>query len=320
MAWSENKTTIVTGALVGGLVLAAIGLAVTFAVRKTNQHYAQADATRRLAALPPRFTNSLGMVFTRVPRTENCFCIWKTRVQDFAAYARAVSLDTSHWRIYIYGTNGWTSAGDSWENPGFPQSPTCPVAGVGWEDAVAFCDWLTSKEHDSGDLAPRLFYRLPTDDEWSAAVTTLKFPWGSQWPPLDRTANLAGVENTNDLAAFNYTLIKNYHDGFARTSPVGTYPENPRGMFDMAGNLQEWCADWYRKELNPPERRQKHPILNQDGGGQAVRVLRGSAWSDRDPGRIASNARYFSPPSFRQATVGFRVVLALATNSPAAKN
>jgi formylglycine-generating enzyme required for sulfatase activity len=137
---------------------------------------------------------------------------------------------------------------------------------------------------------------------------------------LDRTANLAGIENTNDLAAFKGALIKNYSDGFARTSPVGTYPENPRGLFDMAGNLEEWCADWYRKEMNTPERRQKHPILNHDAGGQVFRVLRGSAWSDRDPGRIASNTRFFFNPQVRMDTAGFRVVLSLATNTPVARN
>lgn len=320
MAWSKTKTSIVAGVLAVGLVLAVIGLTVTFAVRQTGQKFAQAQAARRVAALPGRFTNSLGMVFTRLPKSEIDFCIWKTRVQDFAAYAKSAQLDTNGWRVYSWTTNGWGVTGDSWANPGFPQSPTCPVCGVSWDDAVAFCDWLTRQEHESGDLHPQLYYRLPSDDEWSAAVTTLKFPWGSQWPPLDNTANLAGMENTNDLVAFKGALIKNYHDGFVRTSPVGTYPENPRGLFDMAGNLEEWCADWYRKELNTPERRQKHPILNQDGGGQVYRVLRGSAWSDRDAGRIASNTRFFFSPQVRMDTAGFRVVLALETNVPAVKN
>ena len=301
------------------LVLAAMALTVAFAIRKSGQHFDQVRETHRLATLPARFTNSLGMIFNRVPQTETCFAIWKTRVQDFAAYAKATHLETNGWSIYCYGTNGWVALGDSWENPGFAQTPTCPVCGVTWNDAMAFCDWLTKQEHEAGDLHPQLYYRLPSDDEWSAAVTSLKFPWGSQWPPLDNTANLAGVENTNDVE-FLHSLIKNYHDGFARTSPVGTFPENPRGLFDMAGNLQEWCSDWYRKEMNTPERLAKHGILNQDGGGQTYRLLRGSAWSDRDPGRIASNTRFGWSPQFRQATVGFRVVLALETNLPALKN
>lgn len=304
----------------GLAVLAAIILVVVMAVRSNTRHFAQVREVRRMAVLPARFTNSLGMVFTRVANTEVLFCIWKTRVQDFAAYAHAAHLATNGFRIYSWTTNGWESVGDSWANPGFPQSATCPVCGVSWQDAADFCDWLTRKEHESGELNPQLYYRLPADAEWDAAVTKLKFPWGSQWPPLDNTANLAGVENTNDLTAFKGTLIKNYRDGFARTSPVGTYPENPRGLFDMAGNLEEWCADWYRKEMNTPERRAKHPILNQDGGGQVYRVLRGSAWSDRDPGRIASSTRFFFTPQVRMDTAGFRVVLALETNAPPAKN
>jgi squalene cyclase len=170
----------ILGVLVAVVVLAAITFAVWFGVHKNNQHFAQMREERRVAALPERFTNSLGMVFTRLPKSEIDFCIWKTRVQDFAAYAKAVAFDPSGNPVYSWTSNGWSAVGDSWANPGFAQTPTCPVCGVSWNDAAAFCDWLTRKEHESGDLNPQLYYRLPTDDEWSTAVTTLKFPWGSQ--------------------------------------------------------------------------------------------------------------------------------------------
>lgn len=307
MASSKTKTSIVVSTVIVGL-----GLMVWIAViggRKLERKFAADRATQRIAALPQRLTNSLGMVFNRVTNTEVLFCIWKTRVQDFSTFVKASGRDMRG-PVHSYGANGWTSAGDSWEHLSFEQAPMHPVCGVNWEEAVAFCDWLTQKERAEGDLNPHQSYRLPTDAEWSAAVTKLKFPWGSQWPPLEGTANLGGEENGADAQAAGFAVLKGYRDKFSRTSPVGTFSINPNGLFDMAGNAQEWCSDWFRKEMNSEEFRRKHPMFNNDEGGQTYRVLRGSHWLDRDPGRIASATRSFYPPQFRVVTVGFRVVLA----------
>lgn len=317
MAWSKTKTSIVIASVIVGLGL-VVWLAAA-SLKMVNHKLASNRVARRVAALPQRLTNSLGMVLVRVPQTEVLFCLWKTRMQDFSQFIKAGNHDMGG-RMLSFGTNGWNDAGDTWENPGFNQSPTCPVCGVNWADAVAFCDWLTQKERGDGDLNPHQFYRLPTDAEWSAAVTKLKFPWGSQWPPLADTANLCGEENVADALAGGFTVLKGYRDHFPRTSPAGTFPANPRGLFDLAGNLQEWCADWYRKEMNSEEFRKKHPGFNQDGGGQTYRVLRGSHWMDHDAGRIASATRSFYVPQARLVTIGFRVVLALETNVVAVKN
>jgi len=300
--------------LAGGLVwLAATGW-------KMAVHKLAADrAAPRVAALPAHFTNSLGMVFIRVPHTEVLFSIWKTRVQDFASFVQSTGRDM-HGRVFGLGPNGWVGTGATWSAPGFPQTPTCPVCCVNWEDAAAFCDWLTQKERAEGDLPPDQGYRLPTDAEWTAAVTKMKFPWGSQWPPLPDMANLGGEEIAADAQAGGFPPLKGYRDSFAHTSPVGTFPANPHGLFDMAGNVQEWCADWFRKEMNSEEFRRKHPQLNRDGGGQSYRVLRGSDWLDHDAGRIASATHQFYSPQVRMVTVGFRVVLAVDSPPGAAQN
>lgn len=307
MAWSKTRTSIV-----GGFVMVGLGLAIWLALmglKKARHQWAVDRVERRVAEIPQRFTNSLGMVFNRVTNTEVLFCIWKTRVQDFSAFAKASGRDMRG-TVHSYGANGWQRVGDSWEHPGFEQTPTAPVCGVNWEEAVAFCDWLTQKERADGELNPHQSYRLPTDAEWSAAVTKLKFPWGSQWPPLEGTANLCGEENVADAQAAGFAVLKGYRDKFPRPAPVGSFPINPNGLFDMAGNAQEWCADWFRKEMNSEDFRKKHPVFNNDDGGETYRVLRGSHWLDRDPGRIASATRSFYPPQFRVITVGFRVVLA----------
>src|SRR5262245_53660861 len=104
--------------------------------------------------------NSLGMKFVPVPGANVLFCIWETRVRDFEAFVKA----TGH------------HAGEGWRDPaavqsyaaGFSQTPLHPVVNVSWNDAVAFCRWLTEKER--GKLSAGQEFRLPTDAEWSQAV------------------------------------------------------------------------------------------------------------------------------------------------------
>ena len=74
------------------------------------------------------YTNTLGMKFVPVPGSEVSFCIWETRVKDYAVYA-AASADVN----------------TKWKNPGFTQADTHPVVNVSWNDARSFCDWLTKK-------------------------------------------------------------------------------------------------------------------------------------------------------------------------------
>src|SRR5438093_582626 len=122
------------------------------------------------------FTNSLGMKF--VPLGNIQISVWETRVQDYEAFCRAT--------------------GRHFEPADFPQTATDPAVKVSWFDAMAFCKWLTEKEHDENLIEDRQAYRLPTDLEWSMAVGLVnesgatpemrdgkiknEFPWGKQWP------------------------------------------------------------------------------------------------------------------------------------------
>jgi hypothetical protein len=235
----------------------------------------------RLAAKAP-FVNSLGMKFVSVPGSEVRFSIWETRVQDYQAFASATKR--------------------AWDKPRFEQGPTHPAVNVSWDDAKAFCDWLTKKERGEGRIKAGAFYRLPLDAEWSVAVglppesgstpgekdMKIKdlYPWGTQWPPPHGAGNFNGAV---DNPSGPYTLA-GYGDGFLYTAPVGSFKANPHGLYDLGGNVWEWCEDWY-------------------DGEQKYRVLRGGSWDVSGRGSLLSSIRGRRTPGGRNDIDGFRCVL-----------
>jgi len=106
-----------------------------------------------------------------------------------------------------------------WNDPKY-NAPNHPVVGVTWNDAKAYADWAGK--------------RLPTEAEWEKAarggVTGKKYVWGDEWPPPNKAGN------------FDNSITK---DGYTYTAPVGSFKPNGYGLYDMAGNVWEWCADWY---------------------------------------------------------------------------
>jgi len=159
------------------------------------------------------FVNSLGMKFVPVPDTKMLFSIWETRVSDYETFSQAT--------------------GRRVEKPDFSQTPNDPVCMVGWDDAKAFCAWLTEKERGEGKITRQQTYRLPTDAEWSVAVGLPSqktgyindvYPWGTQWP--------------TPTGAGNYDPALGV-DTFAKTSPSGSFSENWYGLYiweAMCGN------------------------------------------------------------------------------------
>ncbi len=237
------------------------------------------------------FVNSLGMKFVPVPGTEVLFCVWETRVKDYAAYAQANTGVDSSWKNPVF------------QNVAVTPSDDCPVVNVSWEDAKGFCEWLTRQEQAEGRLTRQQFYRLPTDLEWSWAVglpaeegNTPKdrdmkikgvYPWGTQWPPPAGAGNYADQSAKAQFSDFSG--IDGYRDGFATTAPVGSFAANDTGLFDLGGNVWEWCEDGYDED-------------------QKWRVLRGGSWSSYGPGPLLSSYRIYNPPGGRDLNFGFRVV------------
>jgi sulfatase modifying factor 1 len=158
--------------------------------------------------------------------------------------------------------------GHSWRDPGFEQKGNHPVVNVSWNDAHAFCDWLSRK---SGKKVT-----LPTEARWEYACragTTTTFFWGD-----DREAG-QGWLNARDQSCRKVVLFTpaqwlwtSWDDGFPYTSPVDTFKPNPFGLYDMAGNVYQWCEDRYG---DYDESKAVDPIGSETGG---VRVLRGGCW------------------------------------------
>jgi formylglycine-generating enzyme required for sulfatase activity len=169
---------------------------------------------------------------------------------------------------------------------------------------------LTKKEQEEGRIGPKDRYRLPTDAEWGAAVGPTKYPWGEAWPPPHRVGNYASQEFDLPSARILGSL-DGYEDGYRWTSPVGSYPANPLGLYDMGGNVWEWCEDWYQVDMNIEEAKKLYPGLAEDGGGQVFRVLRGGSWVDRDRVDLESGFRNHGLPQYRVDFIGFRCVLEL---------
>ena len=177
------------------------------------------------------------------------------------------------------------------ENPAAHKEPTCPVENVSWNDAVAFCERLSA---DTGRTV-----RLPTEAEWEYACragTTTPFAFG-EILSSKTDANFDGASTTYGGGAKGPFLKE--------TTPVGSYAANAWGLYDMHGNVWEWCQDWYNKAYYkdaPAEDPQGPPSA-------AERVIRGGSFT-YPPVCCRTADRYRrEPEDSSRRGLGFRVVL-----------
>ena len=247
----------------------------------------------RAATKDDPFVSSLGQPFVPVVEYEGgrkvLFCIWETRVKDYAPYAAANPGLGDEWKDY-----GWDGHG---------QSSDHPVANINWKEANGFCEWLTLKERLAGRIGPDDSYRLPTDAEWSHAVGIGEledansspaekhqgitgYPWGLDWPPPEGVGNFGSCKT---LTLFGD--VESDMDDYAFIAPVGMFPPNAFGLHDLSGNVWEWCRDWM------------NPSSNQE------RVSRGGSWVNGDENQLQSSYRGSVAPARRAGSIGFRCVL-----------
>jgi sulfatase modifying factor 1 len=193
----------------------------------------------------------------------------------------------------------------NWTNAGFPQTDDHPVVNVTWMDAMAYCQWVT-KEYSKRQQ--KRVCRLPTEAEWEYACragTTTRYATG------DTPCGISGVGNVRDASLErelpNLDYVKyppfSFDDGAAFTSVAGKYKPNAFGLYDMHGNVWEWCSDWYDEKYYASA-----PAADPTGPDSGtVRVLRGGSWFNGPLFVRSANRLYVSV--FRGDNLGFRVVL-----------
>jgi len=180
-----------------------------------------------------------------------------------------------------------------------------PAVRVTWNDAKAFCDWLSEKTGKT--------YTLPTEAQWEYACragTETERYWGDDDETMGRYANV--LDHTGREAAKKFFeknnvrwqewFAANTTDDYVVSAPVGSFSPNKFGLYDMIGNVWEWCSDWYGEKYygESPRRNPTGPATG------AARVLRGGSWIYA-PWNARSALRTWYSPSTRYYNIGFRV-------------
>jgi formylglycine-generating enzyme required for sulfatase activity len=176
-----------------------------------------------------------------------------------------------------------TSAPYVWKSSEPPQERLDhPVTLVRWDDATAYCAWLSS---ESGRQ-----FRLPTEAEWEKAARGgrrgQRYPWGDRFD--------------QSMANFLADPAERPHHG---TSPCRAFPPNDYGMFDAVGNVWEWVHDWYAADAYAGTDR-RNPTGARTG---RLRVIRGGAWVVADLRMLRCSYRHKVPPDTYSYAIGFRV-------------
>jgi len=186
--------------------------------------------------------------------------------------------------------------GCSWRNPSFDQKGDHPVVQVSWNDAQAFCEWLSKK---SGKTVV-----LPTEAQWEYACragTTTAYPWGDNPDDGKGWANGSDQSLKKKIPNAEKWAFFSWDDGFVFTSPVGSFKANAFGLYDMNGNAWQWCQDCYGDY-------DKGAVTDPTGATGSFRVLRGGSWGG-GPRRCRSAFRAGYVPDLRVDHFGFRVAV-----------
>ena len=208
--------------------------------------------------------------------------------------------DTAVWKNDFTYHNGDPMLEYYYSHPAFD---TYPVVGVSWQAAQHFCSWRTNLYNDyrtkEGQfVSPR--YRLPSEAEWEWAARGgkqgAKYPWGNPYVANGKGCYLANFKPQRG----NFDA-----DGYPYTAPGNAYNANEYGLYNMAGNVAEWCRDAYADNSNAIVWDMNPDNQNAD---EPRKVVRGGSWKDIAY-YLETGTRYYEMESAKRSYIGFRCVM-----------
>ena len=229
---------------------------------------------------------------------------YEVTVAEFEKFINATNYQTDADK----GGNSWVYTNSEWkEEDGVnwrydakgdkrPRSDyNHPVIHVSWNDAVAYCNWLKKTTGKA--------FRLPTEAEWEYAAGGGNKSNGYKWAGINSESSLYRYANFADKNTDFSWATKSQNDNYTYTAPVGEYSPNELGIYDMTGNVWEWCSDWYDSDYY-----ENSPRNNPQGASSGIfRVLRGGSCNIK-PNDCRVARRHRNPPTFRSSNIGFRLV------------
>jgi formylglycine-generating enzyme required for sulfatase activity len=270
------------------------------------------EAAARRAEAPRSYTNSVGVELILFdPGTYTMGAPRHEPGQRANEFERRIDLTRSFYAARHEVTNAQYAAGGGSAGA----VPNHPLTDVSWLDAAQFANRLSAREgfapfyRISGGQVRGVDgdadgYRLLTEAEWewlarrAGRPARTIFPWGDD-AVVPRDAGNIADEQANGIAR---VFVPNYNDGFARLAPVGSFPAESSGLFDLTGNVSEWVHDWYSLDPPVPGTVARDP-LGPDFGD--AHVIKGSSW--RSGSRTNLRAAWRDGFRGTRDDVGFRI-------------
>jgi len=297
---SSKKRIMVSLMTLFSVVLVIIPVYKVFNASRINDSMQQPTSQSTMKSIPSSFTNANGMTFVWIKPGK--FLMGSPEDEpgrEDNEQQHEVVLTKGYYMQTTEVTQGqWKSV--MGENPSYFKNcgDNCPVESVSWEDVQIFIERINKK-------ADSYIYRLPTEAEWEYAAragTITSYSFGNDSNQLSKYGNFCDSNCTYSHKD------SNQNDQYEDTAPVKSYSPNAWGLYDMHGNVYEWCSDWYG---DYPTNRVIDPLGAQSGDS---RLLRGGSWNNFAR-NCRSALRIMDWPGYRFSGFGVRLAASLSSAS-----